>query len=297
MDNGPLKGILGKSPHTIILSLVLLFLSSLPCTSLAAEAPGWQKLDDGIYIGEFEPGKKSPLCNNRIVVIRIDPKAYSIRLLSASEHGQTLRTAKQWCIDFGLTAAINASMYLDIDYLKSTGYMRNYAHINNPYINKVFGALMLFNPVDRHLPDVQIIDRRIRKDWEKLAGKYNTVVQNYRMISNRIKRGWPQQDRSYATAAIGTDEEGNVLFILSRSPYSTHDLIHILLSLPIGLKNAMYVEGGPKAALYLKTDDMEMNLTGSCDTDLSGKYNQAHSELPNVIGIMKRSRDAYTGGD
>ena len=63
-------------------------------------------------------------------------------------------------------------------------------------------------------------------------GGYHTVVQNYRMISKGKKRGWPPEGEIYSTAAIGMDSDRHVLFILSRSPYSTHDLILILLNLP-----------------------------------------------------------------
>ena len=70
---------------------------------------------------------------------------------------------------------------------------------------------------------------------------------------------------------------------------STHDFIHILLSLPINIKDAMYVEGGPEAALYLKIDDMEMSLRGTCEQDFTEHSdNDSVCSVPNVIGILKR---------
>ncbi|MFC1820978.1 hypothetical protein ACFLZG_07855, partial [Thermodesulfobacteriota bacterium] len=145
-------------PFATILSLLLIVLLFLLRIDSVAESAGWRKLDEGLYFGEFKPNKKSQICDNEINIIKIEPEFYSFTLLSASEHGYKLRTLKQWCSQFGLRAAINASMY-QIDYLKSTGYMRNYRHINNPHINKSLGSLMAFNPVDPSFQDVRIIDR------------------------------------------------------------------------------------------------------------------------------------------
>ena len=257
-----------------------------------AEAQAWQKLQDGLYLGEFDPKMKSRICNHKIVVLKIDPKLYSFKLLSATECNRKPRTAKQWCNEFGLLAAINASMYQNMEPLKSTGYMKNFKHFNNSYINPAFGALICFNPIGSSLPEVQIVDRRLQKNWKVLINKYDTVVQNYRMISNGKKRGWPQREKIYGTAAIGMDRDNSVLFILSRSPFSTHDLIHILLSLPIQTRDAMYVEGGPEATLYFKINHREMAFVGTCEADSTkkGDLKSLHT-IPNVIGVVRRKAD------
>ncbi|NNG06919.1 MAG: hypothetical protein HKM90_04230 [Desulfobacteraceae bacterium] len=230
----------------------------------------------------------SKVCNHEIVILRIDPKVHALRLLSASAHGRRPRTAKKWCNEFGLRATINASMYQNMDLLKSTGYMRNYKYRNNPYINPSYGAFLCFNPVDNSLPEVQIVDRRLQKNWRSVINRYNTVVQNYRMISNGKKVGWPQRGEIYGSAAIGMDKDNHVLFILSRSPFSTHDLIHILLSLPIRIKSAMYVEGGPEATLYMRAHDKEMVFVGTCGADTPEHVAfKSLQRIPNVVGVVK----------
>ena len=276
-----------QNRKTIINLAILIFLFLLSANSVAA--PVWQRLDDGLYFGEFDPERKSKICNHKIIILKIDPRFYSLKLLSASEHDRKPRTAKQWCSQFGLLAAINASMYQNADLLKSTGYMKNYRHFNNSHINRGFGSFMVFNPVDPSLPDVQIIDRRLQMKWKNIIKKYNTVVQNYRMISSGKKRGWPQQEQLHSTAAIGMDRDNNILFILNRSPYSTHDFIHILLSLSINIESAMYLEGGPEASLYFKINDKEMNLMGDCETDFTDhNKHDLGCKIPNVIGIVRQ---------
>ncbi|MEJ2725109.1 MAG: phosphodiester glycosidase family protein [Deltaproteobacteria bacterium] len=237
-------------------------------------------------LGRFEPTTKSRLQDRDVIIVRVDPAVYALKLLCASEHGGRLRTIKQWAEEFDLKAAINAGMYQASDFSKSTGYMQNYGHVNNPYINPGYGAFMVFNAKQPHLPDVQMVDRLLQENWMSLIGKYHSVVQNYRMISSGEKRGWPQQAQVSSVAAIGMDRNNHVLFILSRSSCSIHDFIHVLLGLPIQIDSAMYVEGGPQASLILRTQKAAGMWIGDCQGE---SYHMAPGcQIPNVIGVVKR---------
>ena len=273
----------------LVCDLIILFAVSLFCTDSMAEARRWQILDEGLYLGKFPPLVKSHISNFPITIVKINPEFYSFKLLCASEHDGNMRTAKKWCNEFGLLAAINASMYQDTDPLKSTGYMKNYNHINNPHINTAFGAFMAFNPIDSSLPEPRFVDRRLQKDWKDQIEKYHTVVQNYRMISKGKRKGWPQQKKLYSTAAVGMDKDNNVLFIHSPSSYSTHDFINILLSLPIDIDSAMYLEGGPDATLYISPKDIQTKSKGRYGSLFGENFGDLSTlTLPNVIGIVKR---------
>ncbi|MBN2126509.1 MAG: phosphodiester glycosidase family protein [Deltaproteobacteria bacterium] len=271
---------------SFLLFWVILSLPGIPAT---ADDRGWENLDTGLQIGEFFPKEKSLLWNDKIIILRIDPEFYDLKLLCASEHDGSPRSAKKWCQDFHLAAAINASMYQDENALMSTGYMKNFHHVNNPSINEGFGALLLFNPSDPDLPRVDILDRRINRDWRTIMDRYRTVVQNYRMISSGEKRGWPQQKRGYSIASLGMDAQGRVLFILGLAPRSAHDFIINLLSLPLDIREAMYLEGGHEATLYLNIGTKTLWLTGGHDTDFGGDDEaEGAGAIPNVIGIAKR---------
>ncbi len=296
MKSGVRRNMLNSRLSAILLLLLMFLIIAVSRSS--AEPRAWQKLSDGLYMGAFDPKMRSKICNHKIVILKIDPKFHALRLLSASEYDRKPQTAKAWCNEFGLLAAINASMYQNMEPLRSTGYMRNDKHLNNSYINPAFGAFLCFNPVDASLPEVQIVDRRLHKDWKSVIKRYNTVVQNYRMISDGKKRGWPQREEIYGSAAIGMDNDNHVLFILSRSPFSTHDLIHILLSIPINIKSAMYLEGGPEATLYIRARGKEMIFVGTCEADTTEHEDlKSLQRIPNVIGVVKRKGGANAGGD
>jgi uncharacterized protein YigE (DUF2233 family) len=224
-----------------------------------------------------------------IRVLRIDPSRYKLRLLNASatENGRLL-SAKEWCRQNGLVAAINASMYQADLKKASVSLMRTKNHINNPILKKKEKAILAF---DRHKPDVplvKIIDRECEdfKIWEK---KYKTLIQNYRMISCKGKNVWAQQPQKRSRAAIAVDDHGRVLFIHVGSPYSTHDLINILQTLPLRIDRAMYVEGGSEAQLYINIGTHEYEFVGSYKLGIEENVNALFSRpIPNVVGISLR---------
>jgi hypothetical protein len=252
------------------------------------KAFGWQKLDQGLLLGKFDSPVKSKICNHKIFALKIDPYLYELRLLSATQWGRKPLSAKQWCNAHGLLAGTNAGMYQKSNPLRSTGYMRNHDHVNNSWFNPTYGAFFAFNPLDATMPPVQMIDSRRNDHWKEVIAKYDTVIQNYRMISGGEKVPWPEDGKIYGTACIGMDRNGQVLFILSRSPFSTHDFIDILLSLPLGIQDAMYTEGGSEATIYVKVHDTEVELIGTCDGELTGIEGKSMAtKIPNLIGIFK----------
>ena len=108
------------------------------------------------------------------------------------------------------------------------------------------------------------------------------------MISCDRKNVWTQQSKKWSTAAIGMDAQKNILFIHVRSPYSTHDLINILLDLPVDLKRIMYVEGGAEAQMYIKSEKAQYEFIGSYSTGSNENDDNFFAwPIPNVIGIFR----------
>jgi hypothetical protein len=216
-----------------------------------------------------------------IHVLKIDPQKCRFKLLSASEREGGPRSLKGWSEEFGLDAVINASMYQEENLDRSTGFMKNFNHLNNPTINSRYGAFIVFNPVDPLLPPVQFIDKRLQPDWRQRIEEYHTVIQNYRMISAGEQTGWYRDQKAHSTAALGMDGGGNVLFIFSSMPRTTNDFIDLLLKLPLEIRDAMYLEGGAYAGLY-RRDAGSARVTGA-------GFDRLHSlKVPNVIGVVCR---------
>jgi hypothetical protein len=254
---------------------------------LLCSPPGLEAADDAVAgvskcaleLTEFHD-KRSP-GDLPVHVLKIDPEKCRFNLLSASEHEGGPRSLKRWCEEFGLDAAINASMYQDENLDRSTGFMKNFDHLNNPTINSRYGAFIAFNPVDPRLPSIQFIDRRLQPDWKQKIDNYQTVIQNYRMISEGEQTGWYEDRKTHSTAALGMDGDGNVLFIFSSLPRTTNDFIDLLLRLPLDIRDAMYLEGGAYAGLYRRHPDSER-------ADGEGLDRLPALKVPNVIGVVCR---------
>ena len=248
----------------------------------------WIQLEPGLEFGSFISPEKSPVGDNLIRILRIDPNRFQFRLLNASASSKSKRlSAKQWSRKNGMVAAINASMY-QADKLTSVSLMKTFGHVNNNWYSKD-RALLVFDPKKKSLPRAQILDRDCQS-VDQLRKLYHTLIQSIRMISCDGKNVWEQQDKKWSTAAIGMNQSGDILFIHVRSPFSTHDLIDNLLKLPIQLKRAMYVEGGSEAQLYIHSGKHELEYVGSYSTGANETdANTLAWPIPNVVGITRLS--------
>jgi len=271
----------------LCISSILLWLAVVSPEAISKEDP-WSKVENGLFLGQFNPPSETLVKDSKIVILKINPTYYSFKLLCASELGKIRLTPKEWCKKYNLIAAINAGMYQK-DGLTNVGYMKNYSHLNNPRLNSSYKAVLAFNRVDIRVPEVQIIDLKCQ-DFETLRPKYQTFVQGIRMISCNQENVWSKQDRSWSLAVLGVDREGSVLFILSEGPYSGYDFNNVLLSLPLAIFNAIYLEGGPEASLYFSATGTELERVGIYGIDPDGSVVRSGAyPIPNVIGITKKT--------
>ena len=248
----------------------------------------WELLEPGLELGTAESPIASAAGDSRIHILRIDPTRFELSLLNSSAAPDgTLLTAKQWSERFGLVAAINASLY-QTDHSTSISLMKSRTHTNNPRLSK-HNAVLLFDRLDDSVPPVTIVDRTCR-NLDDVQGRYGAMVQSIRMVSCDRSNVWSQQpDKKWSAAAIGIDQRGQLLFIHLRSPLTTHDLIDALLALPLGLREAMYVEGGPEAQLYVKAAGREVEFVGSHGSSFAGIENSYALPIPNVVGVRRKN--------
>jgi len=263
--------------------------SSLESNSTVLHKNLWETLEPGLELGSFVPAQKSPFGDSLVRVLRIDLKHFEFRLLNASAQSRNERkSVKDWVIEHGLVAGINASMYQK-DNLTSVSYMKTAEHTNSTWISKD-RTFLAFDPKDKSLPTAKIFDRDC-EDFEKVRNQYRSLIQSIRMVSCKGKNVWVQQEKKWSTAGIGMDSKGRMLFLHVRSPYTTHDFINILLNLPIDLKRAMYVEGGKDAQLYVNTGKDEFEFLGSYSTAVDNTNgNSIAWPVPNVVGIVRISK-------
>ena len=250
--------------------------------ALPGETDGWKRLEPGLELGQFSPQGRPEATIN---VLRIDPVRFELNLFNASAENKVPLTPKQWAYKNDLVAVINASMFQE-DLLTSVSLMRTKNHVNNNYVSKD-KTVLAFDPVRPGVPPVKIIDRQC-EDFETWRTNYNTLIQSIRMISCDGKNVWRSQTDEWSIASIGTDKNGHILFIHTESAFVTHDLINTLMKLPLNITQAMYVEGGPQAQLYINSGGQTMEFVGQMSS-LFQQGGRLAWPVPNVIGLTRKS--------
>ena len=252
----------------------------------SANLTTWKNLESGLDFGIFKAPKKSAFGDSLIRVLRADTRLFALKLLNSSALTPPKRySAKKWVNKNSLVAAINASMFQK-NQVSSVSYMKTGEHVNSTWVSKD-KTVLAFDPAEKNIPTVKIIDREC-EDFTILRNQYETLIQSIRMVSCKGENVWEPQNKMWSTAAIGTDHQGRVLFIHVRSPYSTHELINMLLQLPIDLKRAMYVEGGADAQLYINTGKVEHEFIGSYSTGSREHDENTFSRpVPNILGLVR----------
>ena len=250
----------------------------------AAPAP-FRMLEPGLEIAMFD-GPPGASGDGKIAVVRLDPEVFELRLLNASapDQGAPL-SARSWADRAGASAVINASMYQE-DNRTAVSLMRTRDHVNQRRVSKDRTAL-LFERLIPKGPPVRIVDRDC-DDLDEAVRSYGTVVQSIRMLSCDGKNVWAPSDRRWSIAAVGVDGAGRVLFFHAQSAWSVHDFVDALLGLPIDLRRAMYVEGGPEAQLFARGGGKEIERLGAF---IGGATTTKDGwPVPNVIAAVRRRR-------
>ncbi len=248
----------------------------------------WQRLERGLDLGEFVSPLRSETGDSVIRILRIDPQHFALKLMNASatDNGRAL-TAREWCRQYELVAAVNASMYQQ-DYKTSVSLMRTRAHVNNARLSKDM-AILAFDRLTPDVPAVKIIDREC-DDFSDWKDRYGTLVQNIRMLSCTGRNVWSPQPQKWSTAAVAVDRQGRVMFIHARSPYSTHDLINILRRLPLDIARALYTEGGPQAQLFVNGGGRQWEFVGRVESNLGDSTAVSIAlPIPNAIGVVRKA--------
>ncbi len=266
------------------------FLFIITIISLAKADSAWKQLAPGMELGTFTVNNPNRGGKSKITLLRIDPKHWELMVIGKSwKKGLENQSARDWCKNYNLTAAINAGMFAT-DYKTHIGYLGSKGHINNRNVNR-YQSVAAFDPKkDKGFPKFRIFDLDDPKvSMKTILKNFSSVVQNLRLIKRPGENRWKQQNKKWSEAALGEDSSGRILFIFSRSPFTMHDFNKILLSLNIGLVAAQHLEGGPEAQLFIQVGNVTYEMFGSYETAFKeNNRNTTSWPIPNIIGVRPK---------
>jgi uncharacterized protein YigE (DUF2233 family) len=271
--------------------LVAVLLGLAAGESTLATPTAWKELAPGVELRMLGVTEPSAVGDSPIAVVRVDPNGWRLELVGQSATGETSgRSAREWARRHGLAVAINGGMFLE-DYTTHVGYMEIAGKVISSRINS-YQSVAAFDPHDpaKH-PPFRIFDLDVPGvSVQSIRADYGSLVQNLRLIKRPGTNRWSQQDKRWSEAALGEDEQGRILFIYSRTPFSMHDLVRELLASGIGVVAAQHLEGGRLAQLYVKVGDVELELFGAIGSSLGEDGGSTSAwPIPNVLGVRRKS--------
>lgn len=240
-------------------------------------ATDWVEIEDGLAFGRFSTESLVADTQGDLVVLRVDPGAWQLKVLHAGDR-KSGRTVRQWCRDYGLTAAINAGMY-QADRLTHVGYCKINGRLLNGFVNDYLSAFAI-DPIDPKEPAFRIFDLD-EVTLSEVAKRYRTVVQNLRLIKRGgVNRWQPSEDR-WPEAALAEDAQGRALLIYCSTSLSMFEFNRVLLALPLGVTVAQHLEGNKPARMWV-------SHPGVWGDEVFGDDGHSGLSLPHVLGVTQR---------
>jgi hypothetical protein len=218
-----------------------------------------------------------------VTVLRADPARFKPVLVMARFEGGRNRSVSEWARAKGLVFAVNAGLY-QADETTSVGLLRDGPRINNPRFN-AYRSVLGFTARAGAAP-ARLFDRSCESDAAIRA--YETLIQGLRLIDCRGRPAWRGRDMPFSMAVAAEDGQGRLLFIHTLTPHTPGDFAALLLRLPLGVRRAMYLEGGRPLGFHVSAGGTTLDLGGQCGSTGCAPVPYAPRPVPNVIGLVRR---------
>lgn len=274
---------------TLLLQVLLFLLLSHALVGPLQAAPSkvaWRTLQPGIEYTTLPIKASSDSREGLMHAVRINPKLARIIPVLASQRDGKRRTAAEWCVQADLAVAINAGMF-STDGISNVGYLRAGDHENSSTWNQYRSVLCLY-PHKKNRAIVRWLDLDPATKVPPQAREYSVVLQNLRLIKAPGKNVWANGNRRWSEAAVSLDGEGRLLFLFTRTPFTMPEFNRAVLRMPLGIRQAMHVEGGPEASLSIHCGGIDLDLCGSFETGFrEDDSNLPQWAIPNVLGVVR----------
>jgi hypothetical protein len=281
-----------RNPLNILACAVLLSLQACgqtetPVAPVEKAQPAFVQIAEGISWCEIQAPDSSVVGDSKLTILKLDPKVLDFGLFTASNRDRKPMTADRWADSLGLCIVFNAGMYDLSKPLVSRGYLKNGAHYNQGMVKEGWNSAIAIDPADTNAHDIRIFDIQ-QKPVTALKNSYGAIAQGLRMLdSSGGPTYWKKRVQSCSMLVAAEDDAHNFYLIFTRSPYTHNTMIDFMHHrLPLKLKNAIYLEGGPETSLYVKAGDFELRRVGSyVSQTYENDRNDHFWPLPNVIGV------------
>jgi hypothetical protein len=248
----------------------------------------WTSLTKGMEYREMTAPIKSSIGDSKISILRMDRGLFDFDIFSATKFDSIPRDLHNWADTFDLNVVFNAGMYNLSKPLKSRAYLKTGGHINNGTVIENFNLMLAMSPTVKKRDNVEILDLTC-ENFNEMNHEFNSYAQGLRMIDcNGGPMYWKKKIQSCSMLIAAEGEDGKFYLIFCRSPYTHNQMIQFMVDMPYGLRNAIYLEGGPETSLLIDVNGHCIEKVGSwVSTTWERDDNNHFWRLPNVVGVKK----------
>jgi len=229
--------------------------------------------------------RSTNISDDKLTIIRFNPSIFYVDLIEY-KNNNLFKTPEFWVDSFAYSIVVNAGMYDLKDEKKHRFFMQNMGLINNSFLDSNAKGIIAFNPIVDSISNFDLFDLTTI-NLEEIRTKYQSIIQGYRLIDytgNPVF--WSRNNQFCSMIVIAKDDLGRIYLFFCRSPLTQNQMIENIQALNLGVKNAIYLEGGSKASFAIKIEDFALTKMGSY---VSNYYpfddNKDIPIIPNLIGF------------
>jgi hypothetical protein len=251
----------------------------------------WVTLTKGLQYREINAPVKSKIGDSKISLVRMDRDLFEFDVFSATNYDSIPKSVDRWAKKHKLNVVFNSGMYSQENPLLSRAFLKAGKHVNNPKMIEDFNLMLAMRPNAVHRENIEVLDLTC-ENFDQIKHEFNSYAQGLRMIDcNGKPMFWKKkiQSCSMIIAAEGTDNKFYLIFC--RSPYTHNQMIEFMLKMPYGIRNAIYLEGGPETSLFIDVNEHHIQKVGSWVSETwESDENKHFWSLPNVVGVKKHTK-------
>ena len=224
--------------------------------------PHWKTLTPGV---EFATIRGEPWCrsgSSTIALVRFDPARIRLRVLHCSSLPDRIPAPiATWMDRTQALAVFNAGQYYpDHSYM---GLLISDGHKVSAKMHPSFQGVLVAEPTDtvrhgrgatrgeRRPALARVIDLE-RDSLDRRAG-WQEMAQSFMLFDRDGEMRVRRSDQVANRTVVAEDHEGRIVIITSEGGYTLRDFATVLREAPLGLAQAMAMDGGHEAQLCVRT--------------------------------------------
>ncbi|HVP71090.1 MAG TPA: phosphodiester glycosidase family protein [Gemmatimonadaceae bacterium] len=255
------------------------------------DEPHWRTIAPGV---EFTTLRGEPWCragSSEVGVLRLDPSHAVVRV---AQYGSTAANRPlnivEWQQETGAIAVFNAGQfYPDWSYM---GLLVSGGHTLSKTLHPGFKGALVAGPAAKRGREparaIRVLDLAHDSIDAKNPG-WREVAQSFMVIDRDGGVRVRSSDKVANRTIVAEDKRGRVLVFTSEGGYTLRDFAEFMKHAPLGVAQAMAMDGGWEAEMCVRTRDFRYASFGRWeagheDTDAPG----ARALLPVVIAVESK---------